>query len=137
MVAVVAQSPLQAPPLPAVPASAPMRAPRRPRIAFVGADDPRVQPRRTTALKAWLIKDDESLRAWALDLSETGARVGGTGYRWAMGERLLFKVLLDPAEPALIVRAKVVRLGDNEVGLKFLEVNFDDWFRLGRYVDRG
>jgi hypothetical protein len=136
MVAVVAEAPRTQTTFPTVPGSAPQRAPRRPRIAFVGADDPREQPRKATALKCWLIKDDESLRAWALDVSESGARVGGSGYRWQMDERLLFKVLLDPREPALIVRAKVVRLGDNEVGLKFLEVNFDDWFRLGRFVDR-
>ena len=123
-------------PLPAIPPSAPMRSPRRAPIAFVGSDDPRVKPRKKVALKCWVMRDEESVRGWAMDVSETGARVQGAGYRWRLGEKVLFKVFLSDDEPTMIVRGKVVRVGDNDIGLRFLEVSFDDWFRLGRFCDK-
>jgi hypothetical protein len=121
---------------PAVPGSAPMRHPRRARIAYVGCDDPRDKPRKQVALKCWMMRDAESVRGWAMDVSETGARVQGAGYRWKVGEKILFKVVMTNTEPSMIVRAKVVRVGDNDVGLRFLEVSFDDWFRLARFCDK-
>lgn len=138
MVAVVAEKVAQQTQqiFPPVPSSAPMKSPRRARIAYVGCDDPRDKPRKQVALKCWLVREAESVRGWAMDVSEGGARVQGAGYRWKLGEKLLFKVVLGDREPSMIVRAKVVRVGDNDVGLRFLEVSFDDWFRLARFCDK-
>lgn len=122
--------------LPRIPASAPPVARARPRIAFVGADDPRTAPRKDVALKCWLMDDEGSARGYALDVSKDGARLSGVGSRFALEQRLLCKLLLDDKEPALIVRCKVVRAAGGEVGVRFLELGFDEWFRLGRFLDR-
>src|SRR5690606_30175598 len=111
-----------------IPASAPPVARARPRIAFVGADDARKAARKEVALKCWLMDDEESARGYALDVSKDGARLSGVGARFRVGQRLLCKLLLDDKEPALVVRCKVMRASGGEVGVRFLELGFDEWF---------
>lgn len=135
MVAVVAEQ-VQVRSFPHVPASAPLARRARPRIAFVGADDPRTAPRKPVALKCWLMDDDGAARGYALDVSEGGARLAGVGSRYQAGQRLLCKLVLDGKEPPLVMRCKVTRASNGEVGVRFLELGFDEWFRLGRFVDR-
>lgn len=113
------------------------RVPSRPRITFVGADDPREAPRREAALKCWLMREDESARGYALDVSKTGARVSGVGSRYSEGERMLCKLELGDKEPPVVLRCKVVRVAEGEVGVRFLELGFDEWYRLGRFVAGG
>lgn len=113
------------------------KAPASARIAFVGADDPRAAPRREAALRCWLIDDEESARGYALDVSKEGARLCGVGSRYQEGQRLICKLVLDDKEPPLVMRCKVVRVCEGDVGVRFLELGFDEWYRLGRFVAGG
>ncbi len=123
-------------PFPRIPKGAPALAPTRPRIAYGGDDDPRTATRKDVALKCWLMDDEGSARGYALDISKDGARLSGVGSRFTVGQRLLCKLLLDAKQPALVVRCKIVRVSSGEVGVRFLELGFDEWFRLGRFLDR-
>lgn len=113
------------------------KVPARPRITFVGADDPRAAPRKETALKCWLFDDEESARGYALDVSKDGARLCGVGSRFHEGQRLICKLALEDKEPPVVLRCKVVRVAEGEVGVRFLELGFDEWYRLGRFVSGG
>jgi hypothetical protein len=137
VVALLAEKPQQLEPsFPRIPASAPPVAPRRPRLAYSGEKDTREAARKTVALKCWLQHERGAARGYAMDLSERGARLSGVGYGFGVGTRTICKVMLDSKEPPLVLRCKVVRVEGHEVGVEFLEVNFDDWFRIARFVDR-
>lgn len=111
-----------------------MGAPRRSR-------DPRRGARKAVALKAWCVLPERSARGFVVDLSETGARIGGVAGGFAEGQRMLFKVQLEPTEPPVICRAVVVRWHQPagrspELAVRFEDLAFDDWFRLARRLDR-
>src|SRR4051812_20620883 len=65
--------------------------------------------RKRVALRAWLMCPDSAARGYALDLSESGARLGGVGTRFEVGQRLLCKIELQPHEACVVVRAEVTR----------------------------
>ena len=110
---------------------------RSPRVAFVGCDEQRETRRRPVALRAWLMTLEGASRGYALDLSESGARLGGVCSPLRPGERALCKIELRPHEEPVIVRAEVVRNDGRDCAVRFFDVNLDEWFRLARYVDGG
>ncbi|MCP4501597.1 MAG: PilZ domain-containing protein [Deltaproteobacteria bacterium] len=107
--------------------------------------DFRDQRRKVVALKAWVMTLSGSKRGFVTDLSEGGALVGGIGTSFRIGERVLLKVQLCPAEAPVVVRCEVVRYqgcepgfspnAGAELGLRFVDVNLDEWFRLARHLD--
>lgn len=105
------------------------------RIAFVGCEDLRGVRRRPVALRAWLMTLDGSQRGYALDLSESGVKLGGVCSPLQPGERALCKIELRPHEEPVVVRAVVVRNDGRDCALRFVDVNLEEWFRLARYVD--
>ena len=91
------------------------------------------------ALRAWLCDDDGSCRGYTLDLSPDGARVGGAGTRFKVGQSLLLKVVLDDAEPPAVLRAELVRyhpgISCPDLCLRFLPTSHvDELFRVSRFV---
>lgn len=105
------------------------------RVAFVGCEEQRCARRRPVALRAWLMTLDGASRGYALDLSESGARLGGVCSRLEPGERALCKIELRPHEEPIVVRAEVIRNDGRDCAVRFIDVNLDEWFRLARYVD--
>lgn len=71
--------------------------------------DARGAPRVRTAVPLWLCGDEGSARGWALELSATGARVGGVGACLAPGTRVVVKLAVAAGEAAVVLRAEVVR----------------------------
>lgn len=108
--------------------------------------DFREQNRKVVALKAWVMTLSGSKRGYVADLSEGGALVKGVGTDYRVGERVLLKVMLDPKEAPVVVRAEVVRFTGTEPGfapvksadlaLRFCDVNLDEWFRLAQFLDQ-
>ncbi len=105
----------------------------------------RAKARKGTALRAWVCGPFESKRAWVLDLSETGCRIGGAGTKLTVGDSVVVKVELQAGEPPLVGRAQVARYhvvaavrgpGCPDVCLTFSELCVDEWFRLARFLDR-
>lgn len=92
--------------VPAVPARHPVRRAERADLRVV---EPRRAERQRVALRAWLCGTDGSQRGWVLDLSTSGARLGGVGTRLQPGERVLCKLVLAAAEAPVVLRAEVVR----------------------------
>ncbi len=91
------------------------------------------------ALRAWLCDDEGAARAYTLDLSPDGARVGGAGQRFAVGQSVLLKLVLDDAEAPVVLRAEVLRYQPGvsvpDVCLRFLPTSHvDELFRVARYV---
>ena len=91
------------------------------------------------ALRAWLCDDDGSTRGYTLDLSPDGARVGGAGTRFKVGQSLLVKIVLDDAEPPAVLRAELIRyhpgISCPDLCLRFLPTSHvDELFRVARYV---
>jgi hypothetical protein len=79
----------------------------------------RTEERVPVTLKAWLCAEAFSARGFVLDLSPHGARLGGVGFRFREGERVLLKVQLDDAATPVVVRAEVVRA--DPVCVRFLD----------------
>ena len=143
----VAHSADTLPPMPA-PAGLPMRLLEPPRPTAPVPRNVTLPPqgRRTqranVTLKAWLMSPQGSERGYALDLSETGARLGGMGRRFAVGEKALLKLMLAPDEVPVVVRAELMRFVPvaegqlpRELAVRFLDLDLDDWFRIARFVD--
>lgn len=92
--------------------------------------DARRAPRVRAASPLWLCGDAGSVRGWALELSSTGARVGGAGVALVPGARVVVKIAMPAGEASIALRAEVVRhaavqreggVGCPEVCLRFLE----------------
>lgn len=99
----------------------------------------RNHPRARIALRAWLCDDEGSTRGYTLDLSPDGARVGGAGTRFKVGQSLLLKVVLDDAEPPAVLRAELVRyhpgISCPDLCLRFLPTSHvDELFRVARFA---
>lgn len=99
----------------------------------------RNQLRARIALRAWICDDEGARRGYTLDLSPDGARVGGAGTRFAVGQSVLLKVVLDEAEPPAVLRAEVVRYHPGvscpDLCLRFLPTSHvDELFRVSRFV---
>lgn len=91
------------------------------------------------ALRAWICDDEGARRGYTLDLSPDGARVGGAGTRFTVGDRVVLKVVLDEAEPPVVLRAEVVRYHPGvscpDLCLRFLpSCHVDELFRVARFV---
>ncbi len=91
------------------------------------------------ALRAWLCDDEGASRGYTLDLSPDGARVGGAGSRFAIGQSVLLKIVLDDAEPPVVLKAELVRhhpgISTPDLCLRFLPTSHvDELFRVARYV---
>ena len=91
------------------------------------------------ALRAWVCDDEGAARAYTLDLSPDGARVGGAGSRFSMGQSVLLKLVLDDAEAPVVLRAEVLRYHPGvsvpDLCLRFLpSSHVDELFRVARYV---
>jgi len=104
------------------------------------SSDPRRVPRSDVALQAWAMKPSGTQRAYVLDLSESGARLGGISSGFVLGQGMLLKMKLGNEEGQIIMRAEAVRWhetpeGTRQLGVRFLEVPFDDWFALCRHLD--
>ena len=105
--------------------------------------DARRKPRARTALMSWLCTEAGSARGYALDLSANGARFGGMGTRFTVGELVLCKIVVDAADPPLVLRARIVRYAPAsacpELCVRFLDGDgqavVDEQFRLARFVD--
>jgi hypothetical protein len=101
--------------------------------------DLREQRRARVAMQAWIVDDTQSMRGYALDLSDGGARVGGVGTRIPVGARVVLKIKLEPTRVPIAMRAHVVRYdfvdGIPTIALRFLEVAWDDAFDIGRVID--
>lgn len=82
---------------------------RRTERADLRVVEARRAERQRVALRAWLCGADGSQRGWILDLSTSGARLGGVGTRLKPGERVLCKVVLAETEAPAVLRAEVVR----------------------------
>lgn len=131
MVAAVARPPR---PSLASPAPRPRAVPR----------EQRAKARRGVALRAWACADEGSKRGYVLDLSETGARIGGMGTSLKPGARVVLKIVLDEREPPVVVRAEIARYhvvvarsgpGCPELCARFVDVPLDEWFRIARFLD--
>ncbi|MBI1947645.1 MAG: PilZ domain-containing protein [Deltaproteobacteria bacterium] len=101
--------------------------------------DARNHRRARIALRAWLCDDQGSSRAYTLDLSPDGARVGGAGSRFTVGQSLLLKIVLDDAEPPVVLKAELVRyhpgISTPDLCLRFLPTSHvDELYRVARYV---
>lgn len=99
----------------------------------------RNRQRARIALRAWLCDDDGSTRGYTLDLSPDGARVGGAGTRFRVGQSLLLKIVLDDVEPPAVLRAELVRyhagVSCPDLCLRFLPTSHvDELFRVSRFV---
>lgn len=102
--------------------------------------DPRHRARHEVALPCWAMKPTGTQRGYVLDISEDGARLGGISSGFVLGQGMLLKIELAPGEAAVILRAEAVRWqqslnGGRQLAVRFLEVPFDDWFRLARFLD--
>jgi hypothetical protein len=101
--------------------------------------DLREKKRARVAMQAWIIDETQSMRGYALDLSDGGARVGGVGTRIPVGARVLLKLKLDQTSVPITMRAHVMRYdfvdGIAVLALRFLEVAWDDAFAIGRAID--
>lgn len=91
------------------------------------------------ALRAWLCDDEGACRGYTLDLSPDGARIGGAGTRYAVGRTLLVKIVLDDAEPPVVLKAELVRYHAGitcpDLCLRFLPTSHvDELYRVARYV---
>jgi hypothetical protein len=155
MVAIVAEKlPAQAPPFAPLArrriAKDPARDEHTPRPVPIGKlrlirvpapkiHDVREKRRARVAMQAWIVDETQSLRGYALDLSDGGARVGGVGTRIPVGARVLLKLKLEPTSVPMALRAHVVRYdfvdGIPTIALRFLEIAWDDAFDLGRAID--
>lgn len=100
--------------------------------------------RKPVALRAWVMTMEGAARGYALDLSEGGCRLGGMGTRFQVGQKLLCKIELSPAEAPVVIRAHVARYhlvaatdgyACPELCLRFSDVNLDEWFRIARFLD--
>jgi len=111
----------------------------KPRLRLVEGTSRRVAPRSPVAMKAWLMDDAGTQRGYIVDVSESGARISGTGMRVPVGERLILKFQIHPGEPPIACRAHTIRYhfesGSPELAVQFLDLPFDDWFRLSRVID--
>lgn len=99
----------------------------------------RNQRRARIALRAWLCDDEGAARAYTLDLSPDGARVGGAGRRFAVGQSVVVKLVLDDAEAPVVLKAEVLRYHPGvsvpDLCLRFLPTSHvDELFRVARYV---
>ena len=104
------------------------------------SSDPRRTDRQQVALQCWAMKPTGTVRGYVLDLSEHGALLGGISKGFVIGQGMLLKMTLSSTEPPIILRAEAVRWHERETGarhlaVRFLEVPFDDWFRLARFLD--
>lgn len=104
------------------------------------SSDPRRTARHGVALQCWAMKPTGTERGYVMDLSESGALLGGIGSGFVLGQGMLLKMTLSSIEPPIILRAEAVRWQERDSGgrnlaVRFLEVPFDDWFRLARYLD--
>jgi hypothetical protein len=80
-----------------------------PRADRARVHEAREQPRTQVTYKAWLCAESFSARGFVLDLSNDGARLGGVGFRFTPGERVILKVVADDAQPPVVLKAEVVR----------------------------
>lgn len=112
---------------------APWRSPRRetPGMSL----DRRETNRRRGAMRAWIMSLEGASRGYALDVSESGARLGGVCSPLGIRERALCKIELRPNEEPLVVRAEIVRNDGQDAAVRFVDLNLDEWFRLARFVD--
>lgn len=99
----------------------------------------RNHPRARIALRAWVCDDEGAARAYTLDLSPDGARVGGAGARFTVGQSVLMKLMLDDAEAPVVLKAEVLRYHPGvsvpDLCLRFLpSSHVDELFRVARYV---
>lgn len=99
------------------------------------APDRRQNHRRAGAMRAWIMSLEGASRGYALDVSETGARLGGVCSPLGLNERALCKIELRPNEEPLVVRAEIVRNDGQDAAVRFVDLNLDEWFRLARFVD--
>lgn len=99
----------------------------------------RKEARARVACRAWLCAADASARGYALDVSAHGARFGGMGLLFAVGDRVLAKIVLEEHGEPLVMKAEIVRYAPAsscpELCVKFIDDNGDSHFRLARYVD--
>lgn len=112
---------------------APRHTPRRENAQAVV--DRRQTHRRSGAMRAWIMSLEGASRGYALDVSETGARLGGVCSPLGLNERALCKIELRPNEEPLVVRAEIVRNDGQDAAVRFVDLNLDEWFRLARFVD--
>ena len=91
--------------------------------------------RRSGAMRAWIMSLEGASRGYALDVSESGARLGGVCSPLGVRERALCKIELRPNEEPLVVRAEIVRNDGQDAAVRFVDLNLDEWFRLARFVD--
>lgn len=91
--------------------------------------------RRSGAMRAWIMSLEGASRGYVLDVSESGARLGGVCSPLGVHERALCKIELRPNEEPLVVRAEIVRNDGQDAAVRFVDLNLDEWFRLARFVD--
>lgn len=87
-----------------------------------------------------LLRGEQATPGEAKDISRTGARMCELDAPFHEGERLFCQLHLGDGEPPLRMRCKVVRAADEadrEVEVRFLELGFNEWFRLGRFAAAG
>ncbi|HEY4220907.1 MAG TPA: PilZ domain-containing protein [Myxococcota bacterium] len=103
------------------------------------------RPRARVAYASWLCAEEGSKHGYALDLSSTGARFGGMGLHFRVGDLVLAKIIIDAAEAPLVLRAEVVRYAPcgsacPELCVKFLpgpgQAVVDEQFRLAAALTR-
>ena len=80
----------------------------------------RAAARAAVALFAWVCTPEGSGRAYALNVSTSGAQLAGSGVNAAIGARVLVKLVCDPAAAALVLPARVVRSVGGVLGVAFV-----------------
>ncbi len=135
------------------------------RVAFVGADElviagrprsagsvrgampreplveGRRRPRVPVALRAWVCTEALSVRGFALDLTENGARFGGMGLKLKVGDAVIVKIVVDEADAPVVIKGEVVRYAPTagacpDVCVRFVDAPVDEHFRVARFLDR-
>jgi hypothetical protein len=99
----------------------------------------RGEKRAAVALKAWVCGAEHSARGYALDLSQDGARFGGMGTRFEVGDEVIVKLELAAHEAPAVLKAEVVRYAPApscpHLCVRFREESpVDDVFRVEQHV---
>lgn len=104
----------------------------------------RAKARKLVAIRCWVCALDGSKRGYVLDLSESGARIGGVGTSLVVGTGVLLKLDLGRGEPTVALRGEVSRYhavlarsgpGCPELCVRFVDVDVDQWFSVARFLD--
>jgi hypothetical protein len=98
--------------------------------------------RHPVAYRAWLMDKRLTQRGYVMDVSETGAKLLGMGFRFSVGSRVLLKFQLNSREPTLVVRCQIIRFhscvgnGLPDLAIQFLDLKHKDQERLRHFLYR-